>query len=178
MQVCNTGSGGCLFHAFRRGLTIRMGKDSAPGHPYFPVRYLRRMIAVWLAQNRQQVMVSKGASLSSQYGVEGGDACKHRLSFQGYLIRTLERGFWGDDTHLYALAKMFRLTITVLFWNLKTFEERRVLHSRPLSKVDVVLLYDGHSHFHAAGTCILSVLFNFFFQYGEVVAEVGACSLK
>ena len=114
------------------------------------------MLVVWRAQNRQQVMKTKGAALGSLYGVEGGEAFKERLSFQGYLLRSLERSFWGDDTHLYGLAKMFQVTITVLFWNKGgrgQFDERRVIHDRPMKDVDIVLVYDGSSHFHGTGRC-------------------------
>lgn len=145
------GSGNCLFHSFMRGVAVRRALDSDASWPYFPARYLRRMVAVFLCNHRQLVMKMKGASLGAEYGVERNDVGQYHLSYKEFIIRTLDRSFWGDDTHLYALAKMFRTTITVVNWSGERITEQRVLHDRHLSDVDIVLVYDGTHHFHGAG---------------------------
>ena len=145
----HTTSGNCMFHAVRRGLNIRHSLIDQ-GAPYFPARYLRRMVAIWMINTCQQVMKAKGLSLRAHYGVEGGDAYHEALSFKEYCIQTLDRQHWGEDIHLYAISKMFDLFITVL--NGPQLLEHRVHgHDVNLNEVDLVLIYNGSTHYHAAG---------------------------
>ena len=44
---------------------------------------------------------------------------------------------------------MWAVKITVL--NSKTLQEYRIRHDRAMEEVDVVLVYNGSSHFNAAG---------------------------
>ena len=60
-----------MFHALKGGLKLRNMTDKAA--PYFPCRYLRRMIVAYMANNRDLIWKHKEASLRGRYGLEGGD---------------------------------------------------------------------------------------------------------
>ena len=50
---------------------------------------------------------------------------------------------------LFAVSCMWKVKITVL--NTKTLQEYRIHHDRVMEDADIVLTYNGHSHFNAAG---------------------------
>ena len=139
--------GNCLFHAFKGCLKVRTWADNLP--PYFPCRYVRRMVVSWMAHNRSFVWKLKSASLRSKYGVENGDYVDHPLSYKDYLRNMLKRSFWGEDVVIYSLACLFDLKITVL--NSRRLEEYRFRHNLPLHSADVVLVYNGNNHYLYAG---------------------------
>ena len=84
-----------MFHALKGGLKLRNMTDKAA--PYFPCRYLRRMLVAYMANNRDLIWKHKEASLRGRYGLEGGDDCPEPISYKEYLTRMLKRGQWGDD---------------------------------------------------------------------------------
>ena len=122
---------------------------------YFPNRYFRRMVVSFLVNHRQLVIKNKFLSLMSQYGiwVEGAADQGRRwvppLSYRQYLHLLLQRDFWGDEVVLFAVSCMWTVKITVL--NMKTLQEYRIHHDRALEDADIVVMYNGHNHFNAAG---------------------------
>ena len=82
-----------MFHALKGGLKLRKMTDKAA--PYFPCRYLRRMLVAYMANNRDLMWKHKEASLRGRYGLAGGDDCPDPISFKEYLIRMMKRGQWG-----------------------------------------------------------------------------------
>ena len=94
-------------------------------------------------------------SLMLQYGiVVEGVADQDRgwtppLSYKQYLCLLLWRDFWGDEVVLYAISCMWSMKITVL--NMKTLQEYRICHDRTLDQADIVITYNVHNHFNAAG---------------------------
>ena len=71
------------------------------------------------------------------------------LSYRQYLHLLLWRDFWGDEVVLYAISCMWSVKITVL--NMKTLQEYRICHDRTLEDADIIITYNGHNHFNAAG---------------------------
>ena len=71
------------------------------------------------------------------------------LSYRQYLHLLLQRDFWGDEVVLFAVSCMWTVKITVL--NMKTLQEYRICHDRALEDADIVVTYNGHNHFNAAG---------------------------
>ena len=61
----------------------------------------------------------------------------------------LKREFWGEDVVLYAFSCLFDLKIMVL--NSRSLEEYRYRHNLPLCQADVVLVYNGNSHYLYVG---------------------------
>ena len=98
------GNGNCMFHALKGGMKLRNMTDKAA--PYFPCRYLRRMLVAYMANNRDLMWKHKEASLRGRYGLAGGDDCPDPISFKEYLIRMLKRGQWGDDIILYVSLRL------------------------------------------------------------------------
>ena len=117
--------------------------------PYFPCRYLRRLVVAWMCHNRYMIWKLKRVSLESKYGVEGGDVCAHPISFKDYLRKLLTRSMWGDDVVLYSLSCIYDLKITVL--NAHTMDEYRYRHNQPLASADMVLILMGGNHYLYAG---------------------------
>ena len=91
-----------MFHAVKGCWKVRTGGNHSS--PYFPCRYLRRLVVAWMCHNRFMIWKLKRVSLESKYGVEGGDVCAHPISFKDYLRKLLNRSMWGDDVVLYSLS--------------------------------------------------------------------------
>ena len=125
------------------------------GATYFPNRYFRRMVVNFMANHWQLIIKNKYMTLMSQYGiVVEGVADQDRgwtppLSYKQYLCLLLRRDFWGDEVVLYAIYYMWSMKITVL--NTKTLQEYRIHHDRTLDQADIVITYNAHNHFNAAG---------------------------
>ena len=141
------GNGNCLFHALKGCLKLRNPTDKKA--PYFPCRYLRRMLVAHMAHNRDLMWKHKEPSLRGRYGLEGGDDCPEPISFKEYLQRMLKRGQWGDDIVLHAFASMCNVRVTVV--NAARLEEYRIRHNITLSEVDVVLIFNGRNHYSYTG---------------------------
>ena len=94
-------------------------------------------------------------SLMSQYGIQvEGVADQDRgwvppLSYKQYLHLLLQRDFWSDEVGLYAILCMWSMKIPVL--NTKTLQEYRIHHDRMMEDADIIITYNGHNHFNAAG---------------------------
>ena len=136
-----------MFHALKGCLKLRNTTDK--NAPYFPCRYLRRMLVAYMANNSDLMWKHKEASLRRRYGLEGGDDCPEPISYKEYLTRMLKRRQWGDDIILHAFASLCDVRITVV--NAARLEEYRIRHDIPLKKVDVVLIYNGWNHYSYAG---------------------------
>ena len=141
------GNGNCLFHAMLGCLKIRTSSDK--DSPYFPCRYMRRMVVAYMCHHRDFIWKHKEAALRGRYGVEGGDDCPDPISYREYLKRMLKRGTWGDDICIHAFACIAEIRITV--FNTNRLEEYRVRHNLTLDKVDAVLVYNGRNHYSYAG---------------------------
>ena len=147
------GTGNCLFSAIKKSMSLRTATSQEA--TYFPNRYFRRMVVNFLVNHWQLVIKNKYMSLMSQYGVQvEGAADQDRewvppLPYRQYLHLLLWRDFWGDEVVLYAVSCMWKVKITVL--NMKTLQEYRIHHDRMMEDADIVLTYNGHSHFNAAG---------------------------
>ena len=135
-----------MFHTLKGRLKLRNTTDK--NAPYFPCRYLRRMLVAYMANNRDLMWKHKEASLRGRYGLEGGDDCSEPISYKEYLTRMLKRGQWVDDIILHAFASLCNVRITVV--NAARLEEYRIRHDIPLKKVDVVLIYNGRNHYSYA----------------------------
>ena len=94
-------------------------------------------------------MVKKLISLSSTYGVQREDIRGTPFSLKAYIKYMMCRSSWGDDTMLQAFSRMHGLKNTVV--NAVMLEESRVRHDVPLQHADLVLVYNGKSHYAAAG---------------------------
>ena len=138
-----------MFHAIKSCMGTRkiFWKDA----PYFPVRYLRRSIVAYILNHRRYFLVKKKWSLGSSYGVEREDIHGYQtpFSFKDYCLYLLDKRSWGDDVVLTAFSRMHGLRITVI--NAPRLEEYRVRHDVPLHQADMVLVYNGRSHYSAAG---------------------------
>ena len=71
------------------------------------------------------------------------------MSYATYLRKMLKRSFWGDEVVLWSISMMSGIKTTVV--NLKTLQEYCVRHDCSLKDVDVGLVYNGHTHYSAAG---------------------------
>ena len=134
-----------MFHAVKGAIRVRKSSDTEA--PYFPCRYLRRQMVVFMAHNRTKMWKHKEASLRGLYGVEAEG--EEILSYRQYLIKMLNKSTWGEDVCLHALSCLFRLKITVI--NANRLDEARYRHDLPLGAVDMVLIFNGNNHYSFAG---------------------------
>jgi hypothetical protein len=77
------------------------------------------------------------------------------FSFQAYLRHLLEPTAWGDQVSLTAITQMFGATLSVLNTSTSTLLSFR--HERALGDVDVVVCYNGSTHYNAAGELIIGI---------------------
>ena len=151
LQVDSTGN--CLFSLVKKSLLVHTA--TLQEATYFPNRYLRRMVVNFMANHWQLILKNKYLSLMSQYSVqvEGeadqGSGWAPPLSYKQYLCLLLRRDFWGDEVVLYAISCMWSMKITIL--NTKTMQEYRIHHDRTMDATDIVITYNAHNHFNAAG---------------------------
>ena len=68
----------------------------------------------------------------------------------------------GDSIMINALSQCWGIPITVLTPDegAQVWKELKFRHVRPLDKVDIVLIYNGHNHYSAAGTKVHLVITN------------------
>ena len=147
------GTGNCLFSSVKKSLSVCTA--TLQEATYFPNRYFRRMVVNFMENHWQLILKSKFMSLMSQYRVQveceadQGRRWTPPLSFKQYLCLLLQRDFWGDEVVLYAISCMWSVKITVL--NTKTLQEYRIHHDRMMDAADIVIMYNAHNHFNAAG---------------------------
>ena len=149
------GNGNCLFAAVKKSLQVRHSgpggdRDEDRNLPYYPNRYFRRQVVRWMADNRAMVMHYMGNALRATYGLEDPTADHGGpMSYATYLRKMLKKSFWGDEVVLWSISMMWGIKITIV--NSKTLQEYRVRHDCSLRNVDVGLVYNGHTHYSAAG---------------------------
>ena len=149
------GNGNCLFAAVKKSLQVHHSspggdRDEDRNLPYYLNRYFQRQVVHWMADNRAMVMHYMGNALRATYGLEDPTA-NHEgpMSYVTYLRKMLKKSFWGDEVVLWSISMMWGIKITVV--NSKTLQEYRVRHDCSLRNVDVGLVYNGHTHYSAAG---------------------------
>ena len=136
-----------MFHAFR--VVCKLRKFSDHDSPYFPCRYLRRQVVVYMCHNRDKIWKHKQASLRSKYGLDDDDSPP--ISYRQYLIKMLKRSTWGEDVVLHALSCLFWVKITVINAGRETLDESRYRHRLPMATADMVLIYNGNNDYSFAG---------------------------
>ena len=137
-----------MFSAIKRALGVRTANYW--DHPYYPTRYFRRQVVVWLVQNRQRVWYNEHVALEANYGFEETTpSYEGPLSYKSYCRALLNKKFWGDEVVLYAVSCMWDLRITI--FNSRTGQEYRVRHSVAMDQADVNLVLNGGTHYSAVG---------------------------
>ena len=137
-----------MFAAIKKALRVRHAEQW--DHLYYPMRYLRCQVVMWLVQNWQCVWFNKHVALEVNYGQEEQTAIyKGPLTYKSYCCHLLQWSFWGDEVVLYAVSAMWDMHITVL--NSKTDQEYRIHHNAIMDRADVNLIYNAGMHYTAAG---------------------------
>ena len=104
----------------------------------------------WLVCNRQRVMLHKGAYLKETYGLADPDATFPQLvSYKQYCRQVLDKRCWGHAVILYAISCLWALKIMVV--NSQMLQEYRVRHGASMKDADIGLVFNGSSHYTAAG---------------------------
>ena len=146
--------GACLYHAVRWGVDLPQE---------FVFQFLKRQIIMWMAENADYCLQELGETIQ---GVYGGSKDRENepgpFSFLGFLKHHMDDSAWGDEIIVAALSRMWQITVTILMAD--SLIERRLRHNRPLSKVDLCLVFCGRNHFCGAGK-----IFHFYFLCRAVV---------
>ena len=67
---------------------------------------------------------------------------------RNYFKMILKPEVWGDQMCLLALAVVWKVRITIVDAN--TLVEHKLRHDKPLSQVDIAVVYNGATHYIAA----------------------------
>ena len=144
------GRGSCLFHAVRRGINIPK---------QYTNRLIRRELAVYCARNADIIRNQHLSVLKGEYGFsqQSGQAHEECGLHEGpYSIRTYIKNIgkpwtWGDSVCLDMISRMWDLRITILdTQDMTNLKEKRIRHQLPMEEVDMVLLFDGKTHYSGA----------------------------
>ena len=137
-----------MFSAIKRGLEVWTANSC--DHPYYPTRYFRWQVVVWLVQNRQRVWFNEHVALEANYGFEETTpSYEGPLSYKSYCRALLNKKFWGDEVVLYAVSCMWGLQITI--FNSWTGQEYRIRHRVAMDQADVNLVLNGGTHYSVVG---------------------------
>jgi hypothetical protein len=90
----------------------------------------------------------------------GGEASKDGpFCYRSYLWYMIQKNSWGDQGMILGASVTYNVLITVVLGNTDPVSELRIRHSRPLSEVDVVIVYDGVGHYSAVGKSLHNVTY-------------------
>ena len=153
---------------------MNLRKLTDPDPPYYPSRYLRRLVVAHMAHHRFRVMKHKGHSLKAKYGVQENDYSQEPLSYRQYLKLMLKRSTWGEDIVIYAISTLFKLKITTITCSGKRLDEYRCRHDLPVAAADVVLIHNGLNHYSFAGKWTLIHIWT---SAPDVRKELGICEI-
>ena len=151
---------------------MNLRKFTDPDPPYYPSRYLRRLVVAHMAHHRHRIMKHKGHSLKAKYGVQDNDYSAEPLSYRQYLKLMMKRSTWGEDVVIYAISTLFKLKITTITCSGKRLDEYRCCHDLPVAAADVILIHNGLNHYSFAGKWTLVY---FWTLVPDVRKELGVC---
>ena len=106
-----------------------------------------KLYTIWLATHIQKYSPDLIPLVRAIYG--SGDPNTYPQSICSYFQDLLTQRFWADEIVLKALSLMYNITITVL--RAENGAEIRVRHRRPISEVDIVLVWSQSGHYSPAG---------------------------
>ena len=153
---------------------MNLRKSTDPDPPFYPSRYLRRLVVAHMAHHRFRIWKHKGHSLKAKYGVQDNDYSAEPLSYRQYLRLMLKRSTWGEDIVIYAISTLFKLKITTITCSGKRLDEYRCRHDLPVAAADVVLIHNGVNHYSFAGKWTLVHFWTF---TPDVCKELGVCRI-
>ena len=155
------GNNRCLYTLVRHSLNIQ-----TPGYlhrdlVYFPNRYLRCQVVMYLVQQRAYFLATHKIYLLGQYTGTGGDPGP--FSYKSYLMHLLDCNSWGDHIVLHAISKLWEVRVTIL--HSSNLRETRIHHNKALGDAEVVVVFNDESHYNGAGkdTSELALMCQFHF---------------
>ena len=137
--------GNCGYASIRRQMEIPR---------QYTTTMLRRQLAHFAAHAVEYVFPIIKEDLLYSYGAPGDDIGP--FSFVTYLEYLCKPGSYADTATLKLVALLFGVKITVIL--MPNVTERRILHSRPLSEADIVLILYGQ-HYSSISELTFSLSF-------------------
>ena len=113
---------------------------------YFPNRYLRCQVVMYLVQQRAYFLATHKLYLLGQYTGTGGDPGP--FSYKSYLMHLLDHDSWGDHIVLYAISKLWEMWVTIL--HSSNLRETRICH-KALGDAEVVVVFNDQAHYNGTG---------------------------
>jgi hypothetical protein len=104
-------------------------------------------------------------------GEEGDQVPPGPFSYQQYLSYMLREGSWGDQVVIMAFSMMVGATVTVL--NVDGLYPLGFRHNRPLDATDVLLVYNGGTHYVGTGNA-----FDIFVKSYRFSLKAASCPLR
>lgn len=140
------GSGDCLFNCFAENFGGRAGAgQGVTGDD------LRRMM-VWGFVVHKEICFAKYAThIMANYNGERGSAGP--FSYYTWCDFMLQPGNWGDDACAGVLGQLLGLTVTMLNFQSSPPVIYPFYHDRDIADTQILLLYNGVSHFSTASKC-------------------------
>ncbi len=148
--------GACLFDAILRSLHT----DHLQFRRQYNLHDLRRMLVVLMAEYWHLIVDEQFLlTIQMEYAEDEEERAireKRGLSWppRPYSLRTYLRAMlrptmWGDGNVVAAVSRLFGLRISVIQGQVGDCTVVPIRHCRPLQKVDIVLIYNGGSHYTA-----------------------------
>jgi hypothetical protein len=119
-------------------------------------------MAMWMAQNAGVLLHSQGEQIRALYGDAGGEGEHGRrasgqaglgpFSVKTYITHMLQEGSWGDQICLSALSMMLQCRLSLI--NAEGMYVLDFRHKGSLAQADMVLVYNGETHFMGTGNYI------------------------
>ena len=141
------GNNRCLYTSVRHSLNIRMPGYLHKDLVYFPNRYLRHQVVMYLVQQRAYFLATHKLYLLGQYTGTGGDPGP--FSYKSYLMHLLDHDSWGDHIVLHAISKLWEVWVMIL--HSSNLRETRIHHNKALGNAEVVMVFNDQAHYNGAG---------------------------
>jgi hypothetical protein len=144
------GDGNCLFRSILQQLDISSIDD-------YTVQDLRNQVVHFICSNPEAVFLSQAEQLRALYGGRQEEVEKKDMevetpgpfSLKTYLEYMLEDQMWGDQIILMAISMMWNIRLSVL--NTAGNYTLTFRHHKSLAESEMVLVFNGHNHYCAAG---------------------------
>ena len=137
----------------RHSLNVQMPGYLHKDLVYFPNRYLRCQVVMYLVQQRAYFLATHKLYLLGQYTGTGGDPGP--FSYKSYLIHLLDHDSWGYHIVLHTISKLLEVRVTIL--HSSNLRETRIHHNKALGEAEVVVVFNDQSHYNGAGKNVLEL---------------------
>ena len=131
----------------RHSLNIQMPRYLHKDLVYFPNRYLRHQLVMYMVQQIAYFLATHKLYLLGQYMGTGG--YPGPFSYKAYLMHLLDCDSWGDHIVLHTISKLWEVWVMIL--HSSNLRETRICHNKALGDAEVVMVFNDQAHYNGTG---------------------------